>query len=92
MENIKDFARKYKLDIVIFVVIFAIAIFLRTYKLDEIPAGINVDEAGMAYDAFCLSKFKVDRALNHLPVYLGVVKVFCTDILQVFLLKYLDIV
>ena len=69
MENIKDFARKYKLDIVIFVVIFAIAIFLRTYKLDEIPAGINVDEAGMAYDAFCLSKFKVDRALNHLPVY-----------------------
>lgn len=69
MENIKEFMKKAKLDIICFVFIFAIAIFLRSYKLDKIPFGVNVDEAGMAYDAFCLANFKVDRALNRRPVY-----------------------
>lgn len=69
MEKITEIIKKYKLNIVVFIIIFIIAIFLRTYKLESIPSGINVDEAGMAYDAFCIANFRVDRALNKLPVY-----------------------
>ncbi len=69
MEKVTEIIRKYKLNIVAFIIIFMIAIFLRTYKLASIPSGVNVDEAGMAYDAFCISNFRVDRALNKLPVY-----------------------
>ncbi len=40
-----------------------------TYKLGKVPYGVHVDEAGMAYDAFSLSRYHVDRWLNYLPVY-----------------------
>ena len=40
------------------------------FKLGAVPYGLHVDEAGMAYDALSLSKYGVDRYLNHLPVYL----------------------
>lgn len=69
MEKVTDIIKKYKLNIVAVIIIFALAIFLRTYKLESIPSGVNVDEAGMAYDAFCIANFRVDRALNKLPVY-----------------------
>ena len=39
-------------------------------ELTEIPAGMHVDEAGMAYDAWCLGNFGTDRFLNKWPVYL----------------------
>lgn len=54
----------------IFLIILAIAIFTRLYKISEIPHGVNVDEAGMAYDAYCLANYGTDRYLNHNPVYL----------------------
>lgn len=69
MNKLKELVKKSKLNIVCIVIILAIAIFLRSYKLEQIPDGVNVDEAGMAYDAFCLLNFRVDRALNRLPVY-----------------------
>lgn len=69
MENLKKLSKKLKLNIICIILIMAMAISLRCYKLDQIPSGVNVDEAGMAYDAFCLSIFRVDRALNKLPVY-----------------------
>ena len=72
MGKVINFFKKYKLsilNIVCFIIIFTVAVFLRVYKLEQIPSGVNVDEAGMAYDAFCLSKFMVDRALNKFPVY-----------------------
>lgn len=69
MNKIGNFIKKYKLNTLCFLLIFIIALFIRTYKLEELPVGVNVDEAGMAYDAFCLSTFKVDRALNKFPVY-----------------------
>ncbi len=72
MGKVIKFLKKYKssiLNIICFIVIFIVAVFLRVYKLENIPSGVNVDEAGMAYDAFCLSKFMVDRALNKFPVY-----------------------
>ena len=46
------------------------AIVTHLFKLAALPAGLNVDEAGMAYDAYCLANYKTDRYLNHLPVYL----------------------
>ena len=69
MKEIKEFINKNKIKI-IFAVILITAIFIRIYKLDEAPHGINVDEAGMAYDAFCLANYGTDRYLNNMPVYL----------------------
>lgn len=68
MNKLKKLA-KIKLNIVCIIFIMLLAIFLRSYKIEQIPNGVNVDEAGMAYDAFCLANFRVDRALNKLPVY-----------------------
>lgn len=48
----------------------ALAAFMHFYKLGSIPFGLHIDEAGMAYDAFCLANYSVDRYLNHFPVYL----------------------
>lgn len=69
MEKIKEKILEKK-DIIIFIVIMLIAIFSRGYKLNSLPVGIHVDEAGMAYDAFCLATNGTDRWLNHFPVYL----------------------
>ena len=54
----------------IFIGIFVLSVIILFYKLGKIPYGLHVDEAGMAYDAWCLSKHGVDRYLNRLPVYL----------------------
>jgi len=35
----------------------------------KIPIGMNVDEAGTAYDAFCIANYGVDRFLYNNPVY-----------------------
>lgn len=61
---------KILVDILIFIAIIGVALFVRSYKIESLPVGIHVDEAGMAYDAFCLANFGVDRYLNYLPVYL----------------------
>lgn len=59
---------KYK---IVFAILLILGILLRTIFLDSVPQGINVDEAGMAYDAYCLANYGVDRQLNHNPVYLN---------------------
>lgn len=46
-----------------------ITIFMHTYKLCDIPFGLNVDEAGAAYDALNIARYGVDRWLNSYPVY-----------------------
>lgn len=51
-------------------VILIIMIFMHLFRLGDIPYGINVDEMGMGYDAWCLSHFGTDRYLNSFPVYL----------------------
>jgi hypothetical protein len=43
---------------------------MHCYKIGEIPYGLNVDEAGMGYDSWCLANWGVDRYLNSYPVYL----------------------
>lgn len=51
-------------------IIFLLMLFTSLYKLDSVPYGLHVDEAGMAYDAISMVKYGVDRYLNRFPVYL----------------------
>ena len=69
MKNLKTFINENKIKIA-FIIILITAIFTRLYKLNDVPYGINVDEAGMAYDAYCLANYGTDRYLNNLPLYL----------------------
>ena len=56
---------------IIIAVLTVLFLFTRLYRLGTVPAGINVDEAGMMYDAFCLGRYGVDRYLDSYPVYLS---------------------
>lgn len=58
--------KNYKWILGILIVIIAIT---RLYKFGEIPEYIGCDEAGAAYDAYCLANYGVDRYLNVLPLY-----------------------
>lgn len=69
MEKIKEKILSKK-ELIIFILIMIIAVFSRGYRLNNLPVGIHVDEAGMAYDAFCLATNGTDRWLNSFPVYL----------------------
>ncbi len=69
MEKIKEKILDKK-EIIIFIIILLTAIFSRGYRLSTLPVGIHVDEAGMAYDAYCLATNGTDRWLNHFPIYL----------------------
>ena len=67
-ENIDKFINQNYKKILL---VFAIFIFFsRIYKFGQIPTYIGVDEAGAAYDAYCLANFGVDRYLNSFPLYL----------------------
>lgn len=50
-------------------IIIALIVFLHLYKLTEIPCGLNVDEVGSAYDAYCIETYGVDRYAKSFPVY-----------------------
>ncbi len=52
-----------------FAIILAVAILLNIYKLDVVPKGVNVDEAGMAYDGYCIANYGTDRNMYKFPVY-----------------------
>ena len=52
------------------ILVFGLYVFLHLYKLSSVPYGLHVDEVGMAYDAFNLSKNGFDRYMNSFPVYL----------------------
>lgn len=59
--------RNYKF---IILALFALIVLTSIYELKNIPYGLHVDEAGMAYDAISLTNFGMDRYLNKYPVYL----------------------
>ena len=40
-----------KAEGIIYGLIFLLALFLRVYRLNDLPYGIHMDEAGMGYDA-----------------------------------------
>ncbi len=50
-------------------VIFFCAIFLRVYRLAQIPDILQLDEAGLSYNAWCLVHYGTDRYLNIHPFY-----------------------
>lgn len=49
--------------------LFIFWLYMHIYRLAEVPTGLHIDEAGMAYDAFCLANWGVDRYLNPFPLY-----------------------
>lgn len=51
-------------------ILIGIAAFIHIYRLTDIPYGFHIDEIGMAYDAWCLSQYGVDRYLTSFPVYM----------------------
>ncbi len=55
---------------IIFIIILILGIFLRVYKLYNVPMGIHVDEAGMFVDANTLARFNTDRHGVEYPIYL----------------------
>ena len=65
----KDFDIKSKTCFILLAVLFIIFTFLITYRVTEIPVPLNVDEAGTAYDAWCIANYHCDRFLYHFPVY-----------------------
>lgn len=50
--------------------IFLLALFLRSFQLGSIPYGVNVDEAGMGYDAYSILHYGIDRYYKYRPIYL----------------------
>ncbi len=49
--------------------IFIIGIFVRTYKFDEIPSGLNQDEASIGYEAFSILTTGADRNGYSYPIH-----------------------
>lgn len=61
------FNRHYKKIWLLFIVIL---FFTVVYKFGKIPTYLGCDEAGMAYDAYCISEYGTDRYMNQYPLYL----------------------
>jgi len=57
-----------KYRVVVFLLI-ALLGFLHLFRLNEVPFGINIDEAGASYDALCIANYGTDRYGNAYPVY-----------------------
>lgn len=49
--------------------IFGTALFLRAYRISEVPDIVHIDEAGLGYNAWCLANFGIDRYFNEMPIY-----------------------
>ena len=59
-----------RFHIPLLLLLFAVFLFSRLVLLDIVPAGIHMDELGMAYDAKCLAKYGTDRHGIRYPFYL----------------------
>ena len=55
---------------IIFWSIILVAVLVRTIMFVAVPAGLNVDEASMLYDAYSILHYGVDRNGHSYPVYL----------------------
>lgn len=85
--KIDSFCNKHYKKIWIF---FAIILFITViYKFGKFPDYIGVDEAGMAYDSYCLANYGVDRYMNSYPLYLinfgGGQSILCSYISTIFI-------
>ena len=66
--RIELFVEKYSK--ILLAVTVLVAIVVRFYDLDRLPAGLHIDEWSIAYDAWALNTYGLDRHLKHNPVYL----------------------
>ncbi|MCI9336536.1 MAG: hypothetical protein HFH93_03165 [Lachnospiraceae bacterium] len=66
MHRIQVSRHTYRLCLLL---IFGAALFLRAYRLTEIPDIVHIDEAGLGYNAWCLANFGIDRYGNEMPIY-----------------------
>lgn len=57
-----------KIYLPLFFLIFFLSIFLRIYKLSEIPPGVNQDEASIGYTAYSLLKTGADEYGKRFPI------------------------
>ena len=85
--KIDNFCNKhYKKIWLVFILILLMTVI---YKFGELPSYIGVDEAGMAYDSYCISNYGVDRFENSYPLYLknfgGGQSVLCSYISALFI-------
>ena len=49
--------------------VFSSALFLRFYRLADIPNVMHVDEPALGYNAWCIAHYQIDRYFNYMPVY-----------------------
>ena len=64
--------RKKQIDkqTIILIVIMIIGIVTRIILFGKVPIGINVDEAGIMYDAYTIANYGTDRFGNAYPIYM----------------------
>ena len=58
--------KHYKILLFVIIVIF---LFTRLYELAFIPSSLQIDEAALAYNAFNIANYGVDRYTNLYPIY-----------------------
>ena len=68
MKDLKSLVKKYWYSAAI-LLLFLIAVFLRVYRLENLPDVLHIDEAGLGYNAWCLAHYGTDRYLNVRPFY-----------------------
>ncbi len=59
-----------KIYFLLLIIIFLIAIFLRFFNLEKVPAGFHVDEASLGYNAYSLLLTGKDENNHPLPLYI----------------------
>lgn len=59
-----------KIKIILFLAVLIISIFLRFYHLDQLPPGLNADEASLGYDAYSLLLTGKDQYGKSFPIFL----------------------
>lgn len=60
--------KKYSINICL-AGLFVAAFLLRVYRIGELPDILQIDEAGIGYNAWNLANYGVDRYLNEMPIY-----------------------
>lgn len=67
--EVRDKLKKNYKELLFYGVVALLFLFTRLYKIMKVPAGLNIDEINMGYNAWCLSNFGVDRYGVSFPVY-----------------------
>lgn len=68
MSKNKELLKKYSYPLCL-CGLFLIAFMLRIYRIGELPDVLQIDEAGIGYNAWSLANYGVDRYLNERPIY-----------------------